>query len=791
MSIQDFLQDLGFEVTHAGSQLRVDCPACDDEKGHLYLAPGNGVGFCHKCSWSPNPYKLVEKVTTKTPAEIMALLDKFGLNDSDKGSGEKPEPPKRKPLALSKDNIRSLTDDEKRAFCKLKGLDVKAFERFRPYAHKTEPWVLLPAFSPNDLDKACGWLRCGIDGQEIRLADGRMEKYPAIAGSRHGLFGLPWLMKENPDTIIFTEAWRDALAAISIGLNATASSGGASKWDDDWLALFTGKKVYLCFDCDEAGQRAMARAARAIATVAAEVFIVKLPYEFTKDHGKDVHDYIVADGYGKDFLLLLSRAEKYRSNRDEQTKIVLANGYPMTIAERFYKELTNQRQIWRHYNHMQAWCIYNGRVYEIAEPADTRAMVWRFTSKCMSTNKKGDPIALNCTENTIKNTLSAMASFEGVEIKSYITAPAWLLPKEGIPAEYVIAVSNGLLDVSADNVKLIDHTPDFLNFNILGYDYAPDAKCPEWIKFLGEVFEMKDDDQAEGVPDEDKIMSLQEWFGLLLTSETKYHKMLGIIGPKRSGKSTIARILTAMIGAENVATPTFASMTDTFGLQGFLNAKVAVFGDASMDKDPVVVGRAVEKLKTISGEDGIDVNRKYERVMTGVRLKVRFVMISNNLQRLTDPTGTVSDRFIFLRTTQSFYGNEDMGLEKRLMGELPGIVNWAIEGLKRLRGRGNILEPAESIEMRTQSKEIGSNVIAFVNNACNIGDGLHTEPDNMYDAFKKWCEEDGSKPMKKRSFRAELNEAFGEHACSKHRVPGHDNPIWVYWNIEPHLAYTY
>jgi hypothetical protein len=32
-----------------------------------------------------------------------------------------------------------------------------------------------------------------------------------------------------------------------------------------------------------------------------------------------------------------------------------------------------------------------------------------------------------------------------------------------------------------------------------------------------------------------------------------------------------------------------------------------------MDKDPAVVGRAVEKLKTISGGDGIDVNRKYER----------------------------------------------------------------------------------------------------------------------------------------------------------------------------------
>ncbi len=65
MSIQDFLQDLGFEVTQAGSQLQVDCPNCDDQKKHLYIAPGNGVGHCHKCGWSPNPYKLAEKVTSK------------------------------------------------------------------------------------------------------------------------------------------------------------------------------------------------------------------------------------------------------------------------------------------------------------------------------------------------------------------------------------------------------------------------------------------------------------------------------------------------------------------------------------------------------------------------------------------------------------------------------------------------------------------------------------------------------------------------------------------------------
>ncbi len=71
------------------------------------------------------------------------------------------------------------------------------------------------------------------------------------------------------------------------------------------------------------------------------------------------------------------------------------------------------------------------------------------------------------------------------------------------------------------------------------------------------------------------------------------------------------------------------------------------------------------------------------------------------------------------------------------------------------------------------------------------GEGLYPMPDDMYDAFKRWCDDDGSKPMKKRAFRQEFNEAFGEYACSKHRVAGNDNPVWMYWEIEPHAVYTY
>ena len=815
-NVKHLLETLGLDVKPEGSQLCVSCPACSDETMHLYIRPDTGVGYCHKCTWSPNPYKLVEKVTTKSPAEIMKILEEFGLTDSNHGfhrsDGLKEIEVKK--LMLSKDDVRELTADEIESFCRVKRIDADAFVKFRPFKHNSKPWVLLPAFSPGDIKTACGWLRCSLDGEPITLGGGNTTKYPLIAGSTHGLFGVKWLLEENPNEIIFCEAWRDALSAISIGLHATASSGGASTWSDDWLSLFTNKVIYICMDRDDAGQRATLKAAEKIATVAREVFIVKLPYAIEKKHGRDLHDFIVTDGHGKDFLLLLSKAEKYEptafldpDEKNGQGQILLRNNHALTIGKALHSDLSGKGKIMRHYNYQCAWCEYTGTGYKIREYVDTQNLVWRFATKCLVPGKKkgAGPAALNCSEHAIKNALSAMGSFKGVDIETSIAAPAWLDGKVGPDPEYVIALGNGLLDVS-DEPNLLNHTPDFLNFNLLPYGYDADAECPNWMRFLGQVFgkvqlsttetvyDVELDDiieVEETVPDDEKIMCLQEWFGLLLTKEMKYHKMLGIIGPKRSGKGTISRVLTELIGSDNVATPTFTSFVENFGLQGLLNARVAIFGDASMDKDPVIVGRAIEKLKTISGCDGIDVNRKYEPIIQGARLGVRFVMISNNLQRLTDPTGTVSDRFIFLKTTRSFYGCEDLGLEKRLLAELSGILNWSLEGLKRLKKRGHIFEPDESIEMRTQSKELGSNVIAFVNIACNKGEGVYTMPDEMYDAFKRWCEEDGSKPMKKRAFRQEFNEAFCQHACSKHRVGSNINPIAVYWEIEPCPAYTY
>ena len=89
-------------------------------------------------------------------------------------------------------------------------------------------------------------------------------------------------------------------------------------------------------------------------------------------------------------------------------------------------------------------------------------------------------------------------------------------------------------------------SPRFFNAFALDYDFDPAAPAPvEWLAFLGQVWG----------DDPESIDCLQEWFGYLLTPDTRQQKILMMVGPKRSGRGTIARVLKALVGREQRGQP--------------------------------------------------------------------------------------------------------------------------------------------------------------------------------------------------------------------------------------------
>ena len=154
-------------------------------------------------------------------------------------------------------------------------------------------------------------------------------------------------------------------------------------------------------------------------------------------------------------------------------------------------------------------------------------------------------------------------------------------------------------------------------------------------------------------------------------------------------------------------------------------------------------------------------------------LQTRFLILTNELPRISDSSGALASRFILLTLTRSFLGKEDHDLTDRLLTELPGIMNWALEGLQRLRERGHFIQPESSAEAITELEDLASPVGAFIRDCCLVQPGLTVLCDDMYTAWKLWCEDQGrTKPGTRHTFGRDLRAAIPGLKITQHRSGG-------------------
>ncbi len=166
-----------------------------------------------------------------------------------------------------------------------------------------------------------------------------------------------------------------------------------------------------------------------------------------------------------------------------------------------------------------------------------------------------------------------------------------------------------------------------------------------------------------------------------------------------------------------------------------------------------------ERLLSISGEDAITIHRKNITAWTGT-LPTRFMMVTNELPEIGDASGALPSRFIILRFTESFYGQEDTQLTDRLATELPGILNWAIEGWRRLQHRGSFIQPKSADELVENLHELSSPITEFVRQQCELGAELSVPTTELYAAWREWCKSQGNPPGTSAILGKELRAAF-------------------------------
>ena len=166
------------------------------------------------------------------------------------------------------------------------------------------------------------------------------------------------------------------------------------------------------------------------------------------------------------------------------------------------------------------------------------------------------------------------------------------------------------------------------------------------MRFLEEVF--RDDTES--------VELLREWFGYVLSGQTKLHKMVMWLGPKRGGKGTVAQLLKRLVGADAYGVLKTSDLRDNFALESLVGKSLVVLPDERQVGAPD--GKLlVQFILQATGEDDVTVRRKYKTPLSG-RLPMRVMYMANEPPVLPDSSGAVQDRILMIETVVSFAGKD-------------------------------------------------------------------------------------------------------------------------------------
>jgi len=440
-------------------------------------------------------------------------------------------------------------------------------------------------------------------------------------------------------------------------------------------------------------------------------------------------------------------------NNDPGSKI-LDSKAPLSIVD----EMINLQFRWQQdrvlYFCSDVFWKWNGMQYVEMQDDEVRKIIYTYLRDAKEHEDQGGLKDFNPTKYKVDLVIDALKSVCHEKLHPS-SGNVWIDGRSIPDPKHLIVFRNGILNLDEwlknPEVPLTPHTPHLMNVNSKPFDFASKVGISEqWLKFVESLW--PNDQGSQDL--------LQEWMGYLLTQDTRFQKILLMIGPSRSGKGTIGRIVRELIGHANVAGPTLSSLGGDFGLQQLLNMSLALISDVrTSGKGNTVI---IERLLSISGEDPLSINRKFLPALT-TQLPTRITMMSNELPDLRDASGALAKRYLVLFLKKSWLGNEDTALFDRLKEELPGISIWALQGLSRLYKRGHFVVPTSSKEIVEELEAMTSPIKAFVVERCDLNHLAKVLVDDLFNAWCDWCCTNGhERSGNKQTLGKNLRAAFPE-----------------------------
>lgn len=331
------------------------------------------------------------------------------------------------------------------------------------------------------------------------------------------------------------------------------------------------------------------------------------------------------------------------------------------------------------------------------------------------------------------------------------------------PNPFIINVRNGLYNVIED--ILTPHTPEYCSTVQLSVTYDKDAKCPLFRKFLEESMH----------GDMEQVALIQEMLGYFLIPVNSAQKCFVIVGVAGAGKSVLLRVLNEiLLGRQNVSNVSWQALNERFKTAELFGKLANIFADLptkNIDDNGI--------FKALVGEDYLTVEKKNKNPFS-FQSCARLLFSCNSIPKnYGDRSDGFYRRLIIMRFNNTVpVEKRDPDLIDKFRAEADGIFLFALEGLKRLMGNHyQFGETQVNRDELQQYREDSDSVLSFVKECCVVkpGGADAVGSTELFNAYKKYCEECGLKPYSQKAFVQQVvtltpGTGRGVDAMGKRRV---------------------
>jgi putative DNA primase/helicase len=433
-----------------------------------------------------------------------------------------------------------------------------------------------------------------------------------------------------------------------------------------------------------------------------------------------------------------SSAKKVCERRDWYTFSDLGNARRFVLLHGKDLRYCPDRKSWLIWDGNRWFIDDCGRTLELAKtvPDVIRAEIDMFRST-------GDSAKDNDLQNAVQSHLKSSQSWGALNamLRLAQTVPNLVVREKDLDADdWLLGTGRGIIDLHSG--KLVGPRREDLITKSTPVQYDQRASCPTWLAFLERIM----------AGNADLIAFLQRAVGYSLTANDREQAMFILHGAGRNGKSTFIEIIHELLGDYALRTPTETLIAKE--REGIPNDVARLNGARFVHASEADKGRKLSegRIKDMTGGDTISA-----RFMRGewfdFKPKFKLWLCTNYKPVIEGTDDGIWRRIRLVPFSVTIPPEEqDRDLPAKLRAELPGILNWAIEGCLDWQ-RNGLGEPPEVHNAVSEYRAEMDTIGRFIEECCTLGPNLKTLASDLFTAYQGWS---GDQAMNQKNFGSAL-----------------------------------